>query len=180
MDAASECKRSCLTRRQFLVTGGGAATVLLTVPGLAGRLLAVPARVTKYPRKRVARLHEVQAHVPIYFKYPDEDVLSSASLLIKLDVPAGGGVGPDRDIVAFNALCPHMGGPLMGTYKKDHAAIGPCPFHLTSFDLTKHGMVIAGHATESLPQVLLEVSGEEIYATGMLGLIYGRASNLAD
>ena len=98
---------------------------------------------------------------------------------MKLGVPAGGGVGPNDDIVAFNALCTHMGGPLMGTYKKEHKAIGPCPLHLTTFDLIKHGMVIAGHATESLPQVLLEVSGDEIYATGMLGLIYGRARNLA-
>ena len=170
----------CLTRRDFLLAGGGGTmTVLLTtLPGFKNAL-AVPAWVTTYPRKHVASLGEVHQDVPIYFKYPDEDPLSAASFLVKLGVPAGGGVGPNDDIVAFNALCTHMGGPLMGTYKKEHKAIGPCPLHLTTFDLIKHGMVIAGHATESLPQVLLEVSGDEIYATGMLGLIYGRARNLA-
>ena len=179
METKSILEGSCMTRRQFLLAGGSATvTVLLTtLPGFKNAL-AVPARVTKYPRKNIASLSDVQQDVPIYFKYPDDDPLSSASFLVKLGRPAGGGIGPHDDIIAFNALCTHMGGPMMGTYKKEHKAIGPCPFHLTSFDLTKHGMVIAGHATESLPQVLLEVKGKDIYATGMIGLIYGRSSNL--
>ena len=174
-----ELEDGCVNRRRFLLaSGGGALTVMLTgIPGFANAQ-PLPARVVSYPRKRIASLGEVHQDVPLYFKYPDEDPLSSASVLIKLGEPAEGGVGPDSDIVAFNALCPHMGGQLMGTYKAEHKAIGPCPFHLTTFDLKKHGMVIAGHATESLPQILLEVEGDEIYATGVLGLIYGRASNL--
>ncbi len=67
---------------------------------------------------------------------------------------------------------------MMGAYKPEHKAVGPCPFHLTSFDLTKHGMVIAGHATESLPQVILEARGNDIVAVGILGLVYGRYDNL--
>ena len=39
-------------------------------------------------------------------------------------------------------------------------------------------MVISGHGTESLPQILLEVEGDNIYAGGMIGLIYGRYDNL--
>jgi arsenite oxidase small subunit len=39
-------------------------------------------------------------------------------------------------------------------------------------------MIIGGHATESLPQVLLELEGDNIYAVGMIGLIYGRYDNL--
>ncbi len=180
MENKSVFEDSCMSRRQFLLAGGSATvTVLLTtIPGFKNAL-AAPARVTTYPRKRIASLNEVQQDVPINFKYPDADPLSSASFLVKLGKPAGGGVGPDGDIVAFNALCPHMGGPLMGTYKKEYKAIGPCPLHLTTFDLIKHGMVIAGHATESLPQILLEVEENNIYATGIFGLIYGRASNLA-
>ncbi len=176
----STTERPCLTRRQFLLTSGGAAAtsvLLLSVPGLANA--AVPARTTRYPEKRIAKLSELKQDIPIGFKYPFDEPLHSASFLVKLGVLAGGGVGPDKDIVAFNALCTHMGGPLMGAYKQEHKAVGPCPFHLTSFDLTKHGMVIAGHATESLPQVLLEARGDDIYAVGMLGLIYGRYDNLA-
>ena len=55
---------------------------------------------------------------------------------------------------------------------------GPCPTHLTTFDLTRHGIVIAGHATESLPQITLEVQGDDIYASGVLGLVFGRRDNL--
>ena len=50
--------------------------------------------------------------------------------------------------------------------------------HQSTFDLTRHGMIIGGHATQSLPQVLLELEGDDIYAVGMLGLIYGRYDNL--
>lgn len=179
MENATVVKGKCVSRRRFLLVGGtGTMTVLLTaIPGVKNAL-AMPVLLTRYPRKQIARLSDLHHDVPAYFKYPDEDPLSSASFLVKLGVPGGAGVGPDGDIVAFNSLCTHMGGPLMGTYKKEHKAMGPCPLHLTTFDLTKHGMVIAGHATESLPQLLLEVQGNDIYATGILGLIYGRASNL--
>ena len=38
-------------------------------------------------------------------------------------------------------------------------------------------MVVAGHATQSLPQIILEIDGEEIFATGIIGLLYGYHSN---
>ena len=57
-------------------------------------------------------------------------------------------------------------------------ALGPCPLHLTTFDLTRHGIFISGQAYQSLPQVLLELEGDDIYAVGMFGLIYGRFDNL--
>ncbi len=168
----------CLSRRGFLLWGGGATVSVLALSALPGCVLKreLPARyalVAQYPRKRVASLDDLETGVSIHFKYPSEDPVNSASFLVKLGVLAGGGIGPDDDIVAFNGLCPHMGGPLSGLYKHEFKAVGPCPLHLTSFDLTKHGMVIAGHATESLPQVVLELEGGEIYATGVLGLIYG-------
>jgi arsenite oxidase small subunit len=103
----------------------------------------------------------------------------SANMLVKLGRPAGGGVGPDQDIVAFSTLCTHMGGPLGGQYRAPHKVVGPCPLHLTSFDLTRHGMVVAGQATESLPQIVLETRGDEIWATGVMGLIFGYHANLA-
>jgi len=55
--------------------------------------------------------------------------------------------------------------------------MGPCPLHLTTFDLTRHGMVISGHATDGLPQARLEVLGDDIVATGVTGLIYGVEDN---
>ena len=173
MTDRKQTKKPCLSRRELLVAGGVTmSTVMLSIPGVAWGQ-RVPARVARYPRKKVARLRDVREGVPIAFKYPADAPYHCASFLVKLGAPAGGGVGPDDDIVAFNALCTHAGGPLMGQYRHEHKAIGPCPFHLTTFDLTRHGMVIAGHATQSLPQIVLEIERSSVYATGVLGLIYG-------
>ena len=69
------------------------------------------------------------------------------------------------------------GGPLAGTYNAKHRITGPCPLHLTTFDLKRHGMVVSGHATETLPQMRLEVVGGDVYATGVMALIFGLQSN---
>jgi arsenite oxidase small subunit len=111
----------------------------------------------------------------VEFTYPDDNV---TNVLVRLGEPAGGGIGPGRDIVAFNTVCPHMGGPVgADTYKPRHKVLGPCPLHLTTFDLTRFGMVVSGHATQSLPQVQLEIRQGRIFAVGMMGLVYGHASN---
>lgn len=170
--------RPCLTRRQFLAAGGGVtATVLLSsiFPGTAFGDRKV--NFTRYPEKKVATLNQLKTNKPVSFSYPYND-LHSTSFVVKLGTRAGGGVGRQRDIVAFNYICTHMGGPLMGTYKAEHKVLGPCPFHLTTFDLTRYGMVVAGHATSLLPQIVLEVRGRDIYATGIVGLLYGYSDNL--
>ena len=62
-----------------------------------------------------------------------------------------------------------MGGPL-GTdtpTKPDHCCVsGPCLLHLTTFfDLTCHGMkVVSRSCHQSLPQVMLEVRGKDVWA----------------
>lgn len=170
--------RPCLSRREFLLAGGTALTVIALgdLAWAQGKGLAL--QHATYPRKLVGRVSQLKADQPVPFAYPWDDG-HSRNLLIKLGVPAGGGVGPQGDIVAFNTLCTHMGGPLGGTYKGAYKVLGPCPFHLTTFDLTKHGMVVAGQATESLPQIVLEVKGDQIYAVGVMGLIYGYHDNKA-
>ena len=174
----SHGKRLCLSRRAFLLSGGTAVTVM-ALGGLSeafGQGAAL--RVASYPRRRIGRMSQLKVDQPVSFQYPWKD-FNSTNMLVKLGVPAGGGVGPDQDIVAFSTLCTHMGGPLAGQYRGQYKVLGPCPFHLTTFDLTKHGMVVAGQATESLPQIVLEVKSDEIWATGVMGLIYGYHSNLA-
>jgi arsenite oxidase small subunit len=37
---------------------------------------------------------------------------------------------------------------------------------------------VSGQAYQSLPQVLLELDGDDIYAVGVMGLLYGRNENL--
>ena len=169
--------RPCLmNRRQFLLTGG--LTTAVVMVGIAGLAAAeTPAIVAAYPRKHIARLSSLKVDEPFDFQYPDEGEYSE-SMLVKLGVPAGGGIGPDQDVVAFNYTCTHQGGPLNGTYQAADKALGPCPMHLTTFDLVRHGIFISGQAYQSLPQVLLELEGDDIHAVGMFGLIYGRFDNL--
>jgi arsenite oxidase small subunit len=171
---AEEGGHACMSRRQFLLTGGVLVT-LATAPSFA---FATPMQALKadYPRVKIGRLSALKQGVPVEFSYPYPNV---RNILVKLGAPAGAGVGKETDVVAFNQQCTHMGGPLGGTYKAQHQVLGPCPLHLTTFDLTRHGMVVSGHATESLPQIVLETQGDDIYAVGVLGLIYGYSANVA-
>lgn len=175
-DHHHEGGRACMSRRGFLLAGG-ALISLAAVGGMPGIAAAAPVQAVKkaYKRARIASLSALQKGQPVEFTYPFPDV---SNMLVKLGTEAGAGVGPAKDIVAFNQQCTHMGGPLHGTYKDEYQALGPCPLHLTTFDLTRHGMVISGHATESLPQIVLEVQGDDIYAVGVMGLVFGY-SNMA-
>jgi arsenite oxidase small subunit len=164
----------CLTRRRFLMASGtaGTASVLMSIPGMSK---PVWAKTVNYPKKTIGKLSKMKTDKEVIVDYPDED---SPVVLVKLGTPAGGGVGPGGDIVAFSAVCTHMGADLDASYKAKHKGLGPCPLHMTSFDLTRHGIVTGGHATESLPQIALEIKGDYIIATGVSGLIYGRSANL--
>ena len=164
--------RHCESRRHFLLAGAS-TVVMASMPGVTQAMNMV---VKDFPRHKIGQLSQLQANQPIDFQFPPENPISTF-VLVKLDEPAGAGIGKDKDVVAFSNLCTHMGGPLNGSYKAKHKALGPCPLHLTTFDLTRHGMVISGHATESLPQARLELDGDDIYVTGIMGLIYGQQNN---
>lgn len=128
-----------------------------------------------YPELRIARVADMTDGEPLAFAYP---LKQQPNLLVKLGTEARRGVGPDRDIVAFSTLCPHMGGPLRGRYRHDTKALGPCPFHFSTFDLTKGGIPVHAQATQNLPQIVLRVDGDAIVAVGVIGLIYGQRNNL--
>lgn len=172
----AEGERACMSRRGFLLSGG-ATVAVVTLASLPLEVQAQGARALRasYPRQKVASLSALKVGEPVAFSYPYADV---RNIVVKLGAVAGGGIGADKDIVAFNQQCPHMGGPLDGTYKAQHQVLGPCPLHLTTFDLTRHGMVVSGHSTESLPQIVLELQGDDIYAVAVQGLVYGYSSNV--
>lgn len=164
-----------MNRRRFLLLSGAAtagAIAITIIPGCGGLML----ESVSYARKKIGTLSALKQDKPAMFNYPDESP-NAMAMLIKLGKEAGLGVGPKKDVVAFSTVCPHMGGPLAQAYKAQYKALGPCPLHLTTFDLRKHGMVVCGHSVESLPQIQLEVEGDDIYATGVMGLIYGYPNN---
>ena len=135
------------------------------------------ARITRsFTSQRIASLSNLEEGQPIDFTYPFE---AHNNFIVKLGKDAWDGVGPDHDIVAFNYLCTHMGGPMQNTYRHQYGTLGPCPFHFSRFDLSKNGIMVLGQATQSLPQIVLSVEGDEIYAEGVTGLVYGVHDNLA-
>ena len=156
---------ACQSRRDFLL--GGSKLVMLAAA--AGITDAVWARRAEHAPLTVARLSDLKPGEPYYFEYPQAGDLN---ILVKLGVAAGGGIGPQADVVAFSTRCTHLGGKLRGTLQAKAQVLGPCPRHLTTFDLSRHGVVITGHATASLPQVVLELDGDQIRAVGMQGLVY--------
>ncbi|MHA1567751.1 MAG: arsenate reductase (azurin) small subunit [Alphaproteobacteria bacterium] len=167
-----------MSRRNFLLTTGVTTfTVMVTLNAGTPQAHQVPADVSTFPRKLIAKLSDLIVDEPVDFLYPDEGAYSE-SMVVKLGVPAGGGTGPESDVVAFNYTCTHQGGPLSGTYKPEDKALGACPLHLSTYDLTRHGILISGQAYQSLPQVLLELDGDDIYAVGIFGLVFGRFDNL--
>jgi len=178
-EPAGAVLRPCLSRRDFLLGSGTAVTfTLLDGPLGLGLGEGATLQTASYPQARIGRLSQLRVDQPLSFQYPWKD-LNSTNMLVRLGLPAGAGLGPDRDVVAFSTLCTHMGGPLAGQYRGRYKVLGPCPLHLTTFDLTRYGMVVAGQATQSLPQIALEARGDEIWATGVTGLIYGYHNNLA-
>ncbi|MEW5988808.1 MAG: arsenate reductase (azurin) small subunit [Chloroflexota bacterium] len=180
-EASPESLRSGLvSRRQFLKLGG-AAVVMLTLPAYL-RKVGLPARLAaqraEYPRQVIGQLSALPVGQPISFRYPWEHP-AATNFLIKLDERAAGGVGPEQNVVAFNIYCTHQGSSLAEEFHAETGIAGPCRLHWMTFDLTRHGMVISGHATQGLPQIVLETEGDDIIATGVQGLIYGYYDNLA-
>ena len=177
-EIARKIGHKCLvSRRNFLIASGVTTTVMVTLNRGTALAHEVPATITTFPRKFVARLSELKLDQPIDFTYPDEGAHSD-SMIVRMGTRAGGGIGPGDDVVAFNYACTHQGGSLFGSYKKDTKSLGACPLHLSTYDLTRHGILISGQAYQSLPQVLLELDGDDIYAIGIFGLIFGRYDNL--
>lgn len=166
-----------MSRRKFLLASGVATSTVMVAMNTGGAAAKIPAVVTTYPRKKIGTLSALKTDTPMPFEYPDEGAYAQ-SMLVKLGVEAGGGVGKQKDVVAFNFFCTHQGGDLSGTYKADTKSLGACPLHLSTYDLTRHGILISGQAYQSLPQVLLELNGDDIYAVGVFGLIFGRYDNL--
>jgi arsenite oxidase small subunit len=181
-----------MDRRVFLkLSSIGVGTVALSTGAvIVGTVRSLPADAagriaTKaifdypdYPDVVVANVGDLKPGEPIFFDYPQE---GQRNMLVKLGKPAEEGVGPDQDIVAFSSFCSHMGAPLDNVFNAEHGIVGPCPLHFSTFDLSKSGRLVMGKATESLPQVVLEVNDAgEITAKGMYGLIYGYAANLAE
>jgi len=169
-------------RRFFLKSGGAAAAVASSVViPIHNANAATPANpalgsttALAYPAVAVGKVKGMPVNEAVSFNYPDD---SSMCYAIKMGAPFAGGVGPDSDIVAYSAMCTHMGCPIQydggsRTFK--------CGCHFSIFDPEQHGQMVCGQATENLPVIKLsyDAKTDTVHAVGVDGLIYGRQSNI--
>ena len=169
-DALVDVGRRAFFARTAVMAAGAAAAA--TVPAGHAKAAPAPALVT-YPSTRLAHIKDLQVDQAVQISYPDQD---SPGVLLKLGTAVEGGVGPDRDIVAFSTLCPHRGFPL--SYSAKDRTLN-CPGHYSRFDVEKGGLELWGHAAQNLPQFKLMIDqGGDIYAVAVDELIYGRLNNV--
>ena len=159
--------------RRVLLIGGGAAAV--AGGGAAAIIIATGGGEEEgegYPRTRISSTRELRSNEPLSFEYPLE---GQQSVLLDLDEEVPGGVGEKDSIVAYSVLCQHMGCPVgYRAAEKDFL----CGCHQSRYDPARNGVVVQGVSQRPLPRVALEIDGEDIFAVGVDGLIYGYRSNL--
>jgi arsenite oxidase small subunit len=177
--AMSTQENSQSSRRNFLkATGIGGVAVVGTGFASGAANAASPSKqgltILHYPVKAVGKASGMKVNGPVAFQYPDAD---SPCLAIKLGKRVPDGVGPDGDIVAYSILCTHMGCPV--NYDATEQVF-KCPCHYSVFDAELQGQMVCGQATENLTRIVLSYDGRSntVSATGVDGLIYGRASNI--
>ena len=170
-DEGSKKSEEDASRRSFLKRSLGVAVVLV-VAGIAAvtKSLWTPSSAPTggFPKIMVANIADLQTNGYVTFDYPLE---GESNMIVKLGVPATGGVGPDGDVVAFSIVCQHLG-CIVGYEASNSHTPGPagaCPCHGSVYDLVNGAKVVAGPAPRPLPQVMLqfdETTGD-IYAVGM-------------
>ena len=159
-----------VTRRAALVGGGVVAAGAVA----GGVILATDdddGGGEGYERKRVAGTGDLKPGQPVDFEYP---LKGQQSVLLDMGDAVPGGVGDNSSIVAYSALCQHMGCPV--AYRPDTKDF-LCPCHQSRYDPAREGVVVQGVSQRPLPRVALEIDGKDIHAVGVEGLIYGYRAN---
>ncbi|MFG6158165.1 arsenate reductase (azurin) small subunit [Halomonas sp. 1390] len=169
-----------LSRRNFLkLTGSSAAVGTLSLSSLTHAQqdksnAALGNTTLPYPRDVIAKLGDLKINEPLSFNYPDD---RSPCVVIRKGREVKGGVGPERDVVAYSTQCTHMGCPV--SYDQASETF-KCPCHYSIFDPDNAGQMVIGQATENLPRIILAYDEAEdvIQAVSVDGLIYGRQANI--
>jgi nitrite reductase/ring-hydroxylating ferredoxin subunit len=104
-----------------------------------------------FPRTRIASLGEVAIGSAKMFDYPGEH---DRCLLIRID---------ERTLVAYSQACTHLSCAVVPRIEE---GVLHCPCHEGYFDLHT-GRNVAGPPPRPLPKILLEMQGDEIFATGV-------------
>jgi len=182
-------------RRNFLKIVISFSTLVL-VGGIAAIAKSIinpaPSQNTSpqaFPRIKVAQLSDLQVNKLLLFNYPLDN---EPNILVKLGQKTEAGVGPEGDIVAFSALCQHLGcvysfqaagtSPQCNSSYNAASPVGYCCCHGSVFDFLHHARVLSGPSPRPQPQVILEVDDSgNIYAVGMTPpAIFGHNTGSSD
>jgi arsenite oxidase small subunit len=143
------------------VLGGAATAAAASWWGFGAVAQASP------PRVAAGRLDALRVGEPVWFGYPDG---RSPAVMMKLGRPVPHGIGPERDVVAFSAVCTHLGCPVAA---RDDRLV--CPCHGSMFDPALGGQCYQGPAPTALPQLRLDVDADgALWVVGADAPIWGR------
>ena len=101
--------------------------------------------------QRIASRGDLAVGASLVFDYP---AAHDSCILVRV---------ADAEFVAFGQKCTHLS---CAVIPKPAEGIFHCPCHEGSFDL-RSGRVLAGPPPRPLPRVILQIIGDDIYATGL-------------
>ena len=113
--------------------------------------LSLKGRRESFPRVSVARIDDLEVCGFLVFSYTE---VEDRCLLVRRG---------EREFVAFSQKCTHLACAVVPEPEQDRIH---CPCHSGYFDL-ESGRPIAGPPRRPLPQVVLELEGDQVYAVGM-------------
>jgi len=174
--------RSEMDRRTFLkltAAAGGAVTLGALLASLkAGTFVPSTSVTVTWPIIKITNISQLTNLKPLVFYYP---LTNTPNYLVKLGVAAAGGIGPEKDIVAFSATCQHLGceygflspggSPVCNPSYKAAIPMGYCCCHGSQYDFTESAKVIGGPAPRPVPMVQLQLDSStgDISAVSMAG-----------
>ncbi len=172
--------QAMMERRTFLklaAAAGGAITVWALFSTLRAGTFVPPASTSAtWPAVTITNISKLTNLTPVVFYYP---LTSTPNYLVKLGVAAAGGIGPEKDIVAFSAICQHLGceygfvppggSPPCNSAYKASMPMGYCCCHGSQYDFVNGAKVIGGPAPRPVPMVQLQLNSStgDISAVGM-------------
>jgi Rieske Fe-S protein len=106
--------------------------------------------------RRIASLSSLAVGETVVFHYPGD---GDNCILVRTSEGDAGGAG----LVAYSQKCTHLSCSVIPDVKR---GVIHCPCHEGYFDL-KTGVVLAGPPPRPLPRILLELRGDDVYATGV-------------
>lgn len=191
-----------MNRRKLFKTCSAIAAGMMIDSTLFSKLLAAEKELYKSYKKALLikengeplKTSDLPPYTVLLFYYPFKstpcyiinvgDKVESTTLKLNndKDYQFKGGIGKDKSIVAYSAICPHQWNypnkdfslfnyypPTEKSATTGKSGVIQCCAHMSVFDVKKGGQVIEGPAELPLAYIELVEENENIYATAVVG-----------